>query len=182
MVKPLPTHPCTLYDILGVRSSASVEEVRKAYLRKALETHPDKLDQTATDSDKRRAEKKFLSIREAFDVLGDAQKRKEYDAHLRTMNRADSSYSEYLKSCLKDREQWAKRRQEEASRNESFQKQHQTVYRPRGQPKEVSREVQEIVDTINLAINKARPGWLDRLRRAQETKANFESKQAGQRV
>ncbi|KAG6853630.1 hypothetical protein C0991_002690 [Blastosporella zonata] len=188
MVKPLPTQPCTFYDILGASPSASVEEVRKAYRRKALETHPDKLDQTATKDDRRRAEKKFRDIREAFDILGDAQKRKEYDVHLRSMNIPDPSYSEYLKNSLKDREQWARKRREEASRSESPQTQHQTVNRTQKELKEVPREVQEIVDAINVAIDEARPGWLERLRRVQELassiqiKASFEAKQAERRV
>ncbi|KAG5338899.1 hypothetical protein C0989_005625 [Termitomyces sp. Mn162] len=219
MVKPLPAQPCTYYDILGVEPSASVEEIRKAYRRKALETHPDKLDQTATDGDKRLAEKKFRDIREAFDVLREAHKRKvriqyqglrtysltvllqEYDARIKLMNNDDSSYSEYLKNCLKDREQWARRRQEEASQNETYQKQYPATYTGPMEHKVVSREVQEIVDAINAAIDEVRPGWLERLRRAQEVginileirlwvvifsilqiKANFQSQQASQRL
>ncbi|KNZ72648.1 Chaperone protein dnaJ [Termitomyces sp. J132] len=201
MVKPLPAQPYTYYDILGVEPSASVEEIRKAYRRKALETHPDKLDQTATDGDKRLAEKKFRDIREAFDVLREAHKRKEYDARIKLMNNDDSSYSEYLKNCLKDREQWARRRQEEASQNETYQKQYPATYTGPMEHKVVSREVQEIVDAINAAIDEVRPGWLERLRRAQEVginileirlwvvifsilqiKANFQSQQASQRL
>ncbi|KAH0582909.1 hypothetical protein H2248_010810 [Termitomyces sp. 'cryptogamus'] len=182
MVKPLPAQPYTYYDILGVEPSASVEEIRKAYRRKALETHPDKLDQTATDGDKRLAEKKFRDIREAFDVLREAHKRKEYDARIKLMNNDDSSYSEYLKNCLKDREQWARRRQEEASQNETYQKQYPATYTGPMEHKVVSREVQEIVDAINAAIDEVRPGWLERLRRAQEIKANFQSQQASQRL
>ncbi|KAG6891239.1 hypothetical protein C0995_008491 [Termitomyces sp. Mi166 len=182
MVKPLPTQPCTYYDILGVEPSASVEDVRKAYRRKALETHPDKLDQTATDEDKRSAEKRFRDIREAFDILGDVQKRKEYDARMRLMNRNDSSYSEYLKNCLKDREQWARRQQEKASRNETYQKYDPAPYTAPMEHKVVSREVQEIVDAINAAIDEVRPGWLERLRRAQVIKASFQSQQASQTI
>ncbi|KAG6856265.1 hypothetical protein H0H87_006021 [Tephrocybe sp. NHM501043] len=182
MVKPLPTQPLTFYDVLGVRPSASVEEVRKAYRRKALETHPDKLEQTATDDVKRRAEKSFLNIREAFDILGDPQKRKEYDIHLRSMNRSKSSQSEYLKSRFKEREQWDRERQAEASRKEPSQNQHHTVFRPQMELKDASKEVQEIVDEINLAIEDARPGWLERMRRARELKANLEAKQTEKRV
>ncbi|KAG6885114.1 hypothetical protein C0993_005788 [Termitomyces sp. T159_Od127] len=180
MVKPLPAQPFTYYDILGIEPSASVEDVRKAYRRKALETHPDKLDQTATHGDKRRAEKSFRDIREAFDVLGDAQKRKDYDARMRLLDSNDSNYSEYLEDCLKDRDQWNRKRQEEASRSKTYQK-PATDAIPVEQ-KVVSREVQEIIDAINAAIDEVRPGWLERLRRAQEIKANFQSQQASQRL
>ncbi|KAG6810199.1 hypothetical protein H0H92_012934 [Tricholoma furcatifolium] len=173
MLKP-SSHTVTFYDILGVRPSASEEEVRKAYRRKALETHPDKLDQTATEDDKQRAEEKFRDIREAFEVLGDAQRRKEYDAHLRSLRRSDhnaSGYSEYLKNCLKDREQWARRRQEELSRSEQFKTQYPTKRQP-SQPEELPAEVQQIVDAINESIDKIRPGWLERVRKTQEVSAN----------
>ncbi|KAG6837369.1 hypothetical protein H0H93_010971 [Arthromyces matolae] len=187
MVKPLPTQPITYYDILGVEWSASVEDVRKAYKKNVLEAHPDKLDQTATEGDRRRAEKRFRDIREAFDILGDPLKRKaststkrhEYDARLRLLNRNDSKYSEYLKTCLRDREEWARKRQEEASRSQELQKRYPTTYTPLTDQNVVPSEVQEIVDAINVALDQVRPGWLERVRRAQEIKARFQSQQAG---
>lgn len=48
--------------------------------------------------------------------------------------------------------------------------------------KELPKEVKEIVDTINVAINEARPGWLERLQKAQQIRAASESKQARQQV
>lgn len=61
------------YSILEVSPKASLEEIRKAYKRLALISHPDKCQ--GSDS-------KFLSITKAWDILGDSEKRKVYDANL----------------------------------------------------------------------------------------------------
>jgi DnaJ-class molecular chaperone len=61
------------YAILGVPRTASAEEIKKAYRRLARKYHPD-----VNPGDKA-AEEKFKSISEAFDVLGDEEKRKVYD-------------------------------------------------------------------------------------------------------
>ncbi len=61
------------YDILGVKKSASTEDVRKAFRKLARKYHPD-----VNPGDKT-AEEKFKNISEANDVLSDAKKRKIYD-------------------------------------------------------------------------------------------------------
>ncbi|WP_058880657.1 DnaJ C-terminal domain-containing protein [Chloracidobacterium thermophilum] len=61
------------YATLGVPKTASAEEIKKAYRRLARKYHPD-----VNPGDKA-AEEKFKSISEAFDVLGDEEKRKVYD-------------------------------------------------------------------------------------------------------
>ncbi|HEU0050763.1 MAG TPA: molecular chaperone DnaJ [Patescibacteria group bacterium] len=58
------------YKILGVEKNASEEDIKKAYRRLAHEHHPDK-----NGGD----EKKFKDINEAYQVLGDKQKRATYD-------------------------------------------------------------------------------------------------------
>ena len=62
------------YEILGVKRDASEDEVKKAFRRKAREYHPDQ-----AQGDKAEAEKKFKEISEAYEVLGDKQKRSQYD-------------------------------------------------------------------------------------------------------
>ena len=61
------------YEILGVKKSASAEEIRKAFRKLARKYHPD-----VNPGDKS-AEEKFKSLSEANDVLSDPKKRKIYD-------------------------------------------------------------------------------------------------------
>lgn len=58
------------YNILGVDKGASQEEIKKAFRKKAHEYHPDKANGD---------EAKFKEINEAYQVLGNEQKRKQYD-------------------------------------------------------------------------------------------------------
>jgi molecular chaperone DnaJ len=62
-----------LYKTLGVSKKASEEEIKKAYRKLARKYHPDR-----NPGDKE-AEEKFKEISAAHDVLGDPEKRKEYD-------------------------------------------------------------------------------------------------------
>ncbi|GJJ11083.1 hypothetical protein Clacol_005314 [Clathrus columnatus] len=47
------------YDILGIDANSQLEDIRKAYKRRALQTHPDRLPQGSTPEDKRLAEENF---------------------------------------------------------------------------------------------------------------------------
>ncbi len=60
------------YEILGVSKTASVDEIKKAYRKLALEWHPDR-NKTAG------ANEKFKEINEAYAVISDTQKRAQYD-------------------------------------------------------------------------------------------------------
>src|ERR1700677_74051 len=61
------------YKVLGVERTASGDDIRKAFRKLARIYHPD------VAKDKKRAEEKFKEINEAYEVLGDAEKRKKYD-------------------------------------------------------------------------------------------------------
>jgi molecular chaperone DnaJ len=61
------------YEVLGVEKSASPDEIKRAYRRLAIKYHPDK-----NPGDKE-AEAKFKECAEAYEVLSDAEKRKQYD-------------------------------------------------------------------------------------------------------
>lgn len=63
------------YQVLDVQRTATPEEIKKAYRKKALQFHPDK---NPGDSD---AEKKFKEISEAYEVLSDEKKRQIYDRY-----------------------------------------------------------------------------------------------------
>ncbi len=61
------------YKILGVDKKASQAEIKKKFRKLAIQFHPDK------NPDDPKAENKFKEVNEAYEVLGDADKRKKYD-------------------------------------------------------------------------------------------------------
>src|SRR5271170_4052098 len=62
------------YEVLGIGKTASAEQIKGAYRELALKYHPDRnKDKNATE--------KFKEINEAYAVLGDEQKRKQYDSY-----------------------------------------------------------------------------------------------------
>lgn len=63
------------YEVLGVEKSASQEEIKKAYRKKALQFHPDRNPGDPS------AEKKFKEISESYEVLSDEKKRQMYDRY-----------------------------------------------------------------------------------------------------
>ncbi len=65
------------YETLSVSADASAEEIKKAYRKLALETHPDRHPGDA------RAEERFKKINEAYGVLSDPGKRTQYDQYRR---------------------------------------------------------------------------------------------------
>ncbi len=69
------------YKVLGVSKTASGDEIKKTYRKLARKYHPD----TSKEND---AETKFKEVSEAYEVLGDVEKRKKYD-------NLGSSYSQF---------------------------------------------------------------------------------------
>ncbi|HEX9500519.1 MAG TPA: J domain-containing protein [Thermoanaerobaculia bacterium] len=61
------------YDILGVKKSATEDEIKKAYRNLAKKYHPDK------NKGNKEAENKFKEVSEAYAVLSDKEKREQYD-------------------------------------------------------------------------------------------------------
>lgn len=69
------------YKVLGVARTASDDEIKKAFRKLARQYHPD------VAKDKVKAEERFKDINEAYEVLGDPEKRKKYDTLGENWNR-----------------------------------------------------------------------------------------------
>jgi molecular chaperone DnaJ len=61
------------YEVLGVNRDAAEDEIKKAYRKLAMKYHPDR------NPDSKEAEDKFKQVKEAYEILSDAQKRSAYD-------------------------------------------------------------------------------------------------------
>ena len=61
------------YEVLGLDKGATEREIKKAYKRLAMKYHPDR---TAGDKE---LEAKFKEVKEAYEILSNAQKRQQYD-------------------------------------------------------------------------------------------------------
>ena len=71
------------YKILGVDKTIPQKDVKKAYLKRAKQFHPD------LHPDDTKAKAKFQALNEAYDVIGDPEKRKKYDQYGEQWRQAD---------------------------------------------------------------------------------------------
>ncbi|KIK55363.1 hypothetical protein GYMLUDRAFT_1018301 [Collybiopsis luxurians FD-317 M1] len=175
----------TLYQVLGVHPSASVEEVRRAYKQKALETHPDKLEPGASVEEKERAEQSFHQVHNAFSILGDTSKRKAYDIQIQlppsltflSWSSTTSSLSDKAKRRMQDRAEW--QRQQQILHQTQMAEMRERTKRKREEAKrkaeeettraqEQARIVQELVDELF----KLTPEWERRRAEVMQRRAS----------
>ena len=72
------------YEVLEVSKNASVDDIKKAYRKKAVQYHPDR------NPDNHMAEEMFKEVAEAYEVLSDDNKRAKYDRFGHQMNNMGS--------------------------------------------------------------------------------------------
>ena len=103
----------TLYELLEVSENASKEIIEKAYKVLAKKYHPD----LQAEGEKLEAEKKMKQINEAYEVLSDETKRKEYD----------------LKLTEERRQEEAKKQPQPSYSQDSYEQSNQTYTKPRSE-------------------------------------------------
>jgi len=67
------------YALLSIPHTATQDEIRQAYKRESLKTHPDRLATSATPEEKQRATETFQAVADAYYVLSDPARRREYN-------------------------------------------------------------------------------------------------------
>jgi len=85
------------YQILGVARNASQEQIKKVYRKLAMQFHPDR-----NQGKEQWANEKFKEINEAFGVLGDPQKRQQYDQFGTVGNIGDIFGSPFTRTTFED--------------------------------------------------------------------------------
>jgi molecular chaperone DnaJ len=78
------------YEVLGIKKTATAEEIKAAFRTKALQYHPDR------NPDNPQAEEKFKEVNTAYETLGDQQQRLRYDQqqdHINGIPRQDTFFS-----------------------------------------------------------------------------------------
>ena len=85
------------YEVLGVSETATDEQVRSAYIKLVKKYHPDLQDNNL----KAEYEEKIKLINEAFEVLSDSEKRKNYDLNLKQTEFSVEDYNNLINENLK---------------------------------------------------------------------------------
>jgi DnaJ-class molecular chaperone len=86
-----------LYKLLGLSTEASQDDIQQAHRKLVREYHPD------ANPEDPRAEGRFKEIQQAYEVLSDEKKRREYDEGLRTSSRGSSGRSRSRESASRPR-------------------------------------------------------------------------------
>ena len=88
---PLPSSFVNYYEKLELEQTATLDEVKIRYRSLALQFHPDKLDSSLSEGERKKCEERFKEIGEAYSVLSDPVKRRQYDLTFDQMTSFDFS-------------------------------------------------------------------------------------------
>ncbi|KAH7909084.1 DnaJ domain-containing protein [Hygrophoropsis aurantiaca] len=146
----------TLYDVLGIANNATTEDIRKAYKLKALETHPDKLEPTADEKERKAAEGKFRNVCDAFEVLSDPKRRKAYDDRIQMARMNKKAWDEEKERRIKEREVWARQAKE---RSEARMKERAQLYEDIRKAKEEKALYAVVVEKLYQELCDRNPEW-----------------------
>lgn len=86
-----------LYQLLGLPTEASEDDIQRAHRKLVREYHPD------ANPEDPRAEERFKEVQRAYEVLSDEKKRREYDEGLRTSSRGSPGRSRSRESASRPR-------------------------------------------------------------------------------
>ena len=109
------------YKTLGVQPNASFENIRTAYRKLSKKFHPD-----VNNGDKF-FEEKFKEIQEAYEILCDTSKRKQYDYKRANFNKSSSSFSQEHEDNLRKKEEEIRRQKEDFKKWEDSLKKKEEI-------------------------------------------------------
>ncbi|KAK9460115.1 DnaJ domain-containing protein [Lipomyces oligophaga] len=94
----LPDH----YKVLGIKPDSTASQIRNAYKKAALATHPDRFNPGSKESDE--ATTKFQSVSDAYYVLSDPARKRTYDEQYRNRNQYANEQTYFSTDQERDRE------------------------------------------------------------------------------
>lgn len=89
------------YAVLGANPKMTQEELKSAYKKMAFKYHPDRYAHKG-EAEMKEAEKKFVEIGQAWDILGDSARRQQYDKELVEKNRSTASQNNFRSRTQKN--------------------------------------------------------------------------------
>jgi len=93
-----------LYQILEIKNNATIEIIRKSYKKLSLKYHPDKQIKNNELNNTENYTKKFIEIKDAYEILSDEKKRKKYDLELNINNYKIETFFNNLKNIFSNSE------------------------------------------------------------------------------
>lgn len=118
------------YKTLGVQPNASLETIRTAYRKLSKKFHPD------VNSGDKFFEEKFKEIQEAYEILSDTSKRKQYDYKKANFNKSNNYNNQEHEDNLRKKEEELRRQKEDFKKWEDSLKKKEEILKEREKQKE----------------------------------------------